>query len=110
MLQGKEKFLQEKELLRENESLRKQVIELKAEVMKGNESRGKMEAELSEYQEKCDGFYNQVVTLNAKVLESEKKADNLAAQVVKKEDMIARMRDQVCLSKSKISMINRPCP
>ena len=100
-------MLQEKEkLVRENESLRKQVIELNTEVMKGNENRGKMEAELSEYQEKCDGFYNQVVMLNAKLLESEKKADNLAVQVVRKEDMIARMRDQVCLSKSRISMIN----
>ena len=96
---------------RENEDLSKRITELTTEVMKGNESKGKIEAELSEtakkcaeYQKKCAGFFNQVMSLNAKQLEAEEEIsalkrsnENLRAQVSEKEAMIIMIRDQVSL-------------
>ena len=115
-LEEKEKLLQEaqekcKALEREKEDLSKRVTELTTEVMKGNEVKGKIEAELSEtakksaeYQKKCAGFFNQVTGLNAKQLEAEveistleRSNENLRALVSEKEAMIIMIRDQVSL-------------
>ena len=99
------------ELEREKEELSKRITELTTEIMKGNKIKGKIEAELSEtakksaeYQKKCAGFFNQVMSLNAKQLESAEEistlkrlTDNLRAQVSEKEAMIVMIRDQVSL-------------
>ena len=99
------------ELEREKEELSKRITELTTEIMKGNEIKGKIEAELSEtakksaeYQKKCSGIFNQVMSLNAKQLEPAEETstlkrltDNLRAQVSEKEAMIVMIRDQVSL-------------
>ena len=103
-LKEKEKLLQEKqeklhELEREKEELSKRIAELTNEVKKANESQRQ-----NECQKKCEGFYKQVMSLNAKLLESEKEIstlirsnENLRAQVSEKEAMIIMIRDQVSL-------------
>ena len=116
MVEEKEKLTQEmqeklQELEREKENLSKRVTELTTESVKYNENRAKIEAELSdvakksaEYQKKCAGFFNQVMSLNAKQLEAEEEIASLKrstesqrAQVSEKEAMIIMIRDQVTL-------------
>ena len=116
IIEEKDNILQEaqeklQELERKNEDLSKRITELTTEVMKGNEIKGKIEAELSEtakksaeYQKKCAGFFNQVMSLNAKQLEAEEEIstlkrsyENLRALVSEKEAMIVMIRDQVSL-------------
>jgi peptidoglycan hydrolase CwlO-like protein len=84
---------------------------LTAEVAKANEGKQKIESELSEttkrcsdFQKKCAGFFNQVVSLNSKQQESEEEnssfkraCENLRAQVAEKEAMMVMMRDSVSL-------------
>ena len=116
IIEEKDNILQEareklQELERKNEDLSKRITELTTEVMKGNEIKGKIEAELSEtakksaeYQKKCAGFFNQVMSLNVKQLEAEEEIstlkrsyENLRALVSEKEAMIVMIRDQVSL-------------
>ena len=109
LLSGKEKEVEElKELVK---GLEKRVSELTTEIAKASDSKVKLELELSEtakrcadFQKKCAGFFNQVVSLNAKQLESEEEisslkrtAENLRAQVAEKEAMMVMMRDSVSL-------------
>ncbi|CAB4021050.1 Hypothetical predicted protein [Paramuricea clavata] len=96
-------------MLKKNENLTKQITELSAEVAKANERNQKMESELSEtakrcadFQKKCAGFFNQVVSLNSKQQESEEEissfkraCENLRAQVAEKEAMMVMMRDSL---------------
>ena len=98
-------------LERKKKELSKRITELTTEMMKGNEIEGKIEAELNEtakksaeYQKKCAGFFNQVMSLNAKQLEAEaeisalkRSNENLRAQVSENEAMIIMIRDQVSL-------------
>ena len=102
-LKEKEKLQEKKEKLheleRENEELSKRIRKLTTELKKSNESKRE-----NECQKKCEGFYKQVMSLNAKLLEAEKEIsmlirsnENLRAQVSEKEVMIIMIRDQVSL-------------
>ena len=107
LLQQKQEKLQELET--KNEDLCKQKKELETEVMKGKESKGKIEAELiettkkfAECEKKCAGLYNQVTNLNSKQVQAEEEIsmlkrsnENLRAQVSQKDGTIAVMREKV---------------
>ena len=104
MLEEKDKLLLETQekfgrVERQNENLLKQITEMKIEVLKANESKERAERELSETVNKCDVFFNQVMGLYQKKLESEKEIsalkrsnENLRAQLSEKEMML---QDQV---------------
>ena len=109
-LSGKEKEVEDlKEIVK---GLEKRVSELTTEIAKANDSKVKLELELSEtskkcadFEEKCSGLFDQAIHLNVKVLEYEDEikwwkwtAENLSAQVAEKEAMmVIRMRDSVSL-------------
>ena len=89
----------------------KELEDLKTQLTKANEREEKLKNELSEalkksadYQKKCAGFFNQVVSLNSKQQESEEQIamykrtlDNLRAQIAEKDAMHQLMSDAVSL-------------
>jgi peptidoglycan hydrolase CwlO-like protein len=96
-----------------SENLTKRITELTAEVEKAYEGKQKVESELSEttkrcadFQKKCAGFFDQVVSLNSKQQESEEEisslkrsCENFRAQLAEKDAMMMMMRDSVSLFK-----------